>query len=87
MSFAINGANTLAAEVTNISPHGFWIIVHDIEYFLPFSEFPWFKEANVSQITDFQLLHETHLYWPQLDVDLSLTMLDNLEKYPLIYQN
>ncbi len=86
MSFVTNGANTLIAEVTNISPHGFWMIVYGVEYFLPFSDFPWFKEANISQITDFQILHEDHLYWPQLDVDLNLSILADLEKYPLVYQ-
>ena len=81
----INGIDTLA-EVTNISQHGLWLIVKDTEYFLPFLEFPWFKDATVSQITNFELVHSSHLYWPQLDVDLSLSILENLEKYPLAYK-
>ena len=35
------------SEVTNISHHGFWVFLGDRELFLPFEEFPWFKEAPV----------------------------------------
>jgi hypothetical protein len=51
---------------------------------LPFAEYPWFKNANISQILNVQLLHESHLYWPQLDVDLEIDCLENPQQYPLI---
>ena len=41
------GKSTSEAEVTNISRHGLWLLVHDEELFLPFEEFPWFKDASV----------------------------------------
>ena len=80
------GANTLPAEVTNIDHFGFWIIVRDREYFLPYSNFPWFRKATVDQILNVELLHGDHLHWPDLDVDLGLESLAQPESYPLIYR-
>jgi len=79
-----HGKNISRPEITNISQHGFWILLGQNEYFLPFEQFPWFKNANINQITNLQLLHGTHLYWPQLDVDLSLAIIEHPEKYKLI---
>ena len=42
--------STSGAEVTNISRHGFWLLVADEELFVSFKEFPWFKDASVSEI-------------------------------------
>lgn len=44
------GAATSEAEVTNISQHGFWLLLDGRELFLPFDEFPWFKRAPVESI-------------------------------------
>ncbi|HAL44605.1 MAG: hypothetical protein A2Y12_18145 [Planctomycetes bacterium GWF2_42_9] len=76
--------NILKLEVTNISQHGFWILLSGKEYFLPFEKFPWFKKATVADLTNIKLLHKTHLYWPALDVDLSVDIIENPEKYKLI---
>ena len=81
-----NGKNTLNVEVQNISEHGFWLFVKDREYFLPFKQFPWFKEAKVSEIQNVQLNHEHHLNWPSLDIDLELGSLERPEKYPMFYK-
>jgi hypothetical protein len=78
------GKNTSKLEVTNISQHGFWILLSGKEYFLPFENFPWFKKASIADLTNIQLLHKTHLYWPALDVDLSVNIIENPEKYKLI---
>lgn len=32
------------------------------------------------------LISESHLHWPDLDVDLELDSLSDLERYPLVYQ-
>lgn len=79
-----HGKSTSKVETTNISEHGFWVFLKGKEYFLPFEQFPWFRDANISQITDVELCHGTHLYWPRLDIDLSLNILEHPEKYPLI---
>ncbi len=78
------GKNTLKPEVTNISQHGFWILLDGKEYFLPFEKFPWFKNASIADLTKIELLHKTHLYWPSLDVDLSVNIIEQPEKYKLI---
>ena len=84
MELPKRGKNTSNLEVTNISEHGFWLLIKDEEYFLPFKHFPWFKAATIEQICQVELLHETHLHWPGLDVDLSLEIISNPEKYKLI---
>ena len=62
------GKSTSEVEVTNISRHGLWLIVDDEELFLPFDEFPWFKDASVQAILNVQR-HAEHFHWPTLDVD------------------
>ncbi len=86
MKLLKNGKSILKPEITNISEHGFWIFLKGKEYFLSFSEYPWFKDANISSISDVELIHNHHLYWPKLDVDLSTEILENPEKYPLTYK-
>ena len=71
------------AEVSNISAHGFWILVDGREFFLPFEVFPWFKRATVAAILHLERPQPHHFYWPDLDVDLSLDSIEHPEKYPL----
>jgi len=80
------GKNTSKAEITNISEHGFWILLRGTEYFLSFEKYPWFKNASISSITNLELVHNHHLYWPKLDVDLTTEILETPEKYPLTYK-
>ena len=67
--FEMPGPATSEAEVTNISQHGFRLLVDARELFLPFDDFPWFKSAPVEAIIRFERPAPTHLYWPALDVD------------------
>ena len=69
------GLSISDVEVTNIDSHGFWILISAKEYFIPYDEFPWFKEAKVADILNVELLHESHLHWPSLDVDLTVDSL------------
>ncbi len=78
------GKNILEVEVTNISNHGFWLMFGEKEYFLPFNEFPWFRNARISEISDVIALNNQHLYWEKLDIDLTLNMIQNPQQYPLI---
>ena len=84
MKLSKHGKNTSNLEVTNISEHGFWLLLDGTEYFLPFKYFPWFKSATIEQICNIDLLHKTHLHWPDLDIDLSLEIITDPEKYKLI---
>lgn len=78
------GRVTSDAEVTNISTHGLWLIVDEEEFFLPFSEFPWFKSAPPETVFHVERLHPHHFHWPKLDVDLTLESIRHPEKYPLV---
>ena len=80
------GTGTLAVEVLNVSRHGLWLYVKGKEYFLPYDEFPWFRDARLSTIHDVQLLHGHQLHWKRLDVDLDLGSLERPDHYPLKYQ-
>ncbi len=76
--------NTSEVEITNISRDGFWILVKGRELFVPFKEFPWFKDASVGAILNVQLPGPHHLYWPDLDVDLAVESIKHPERFPLI---
>ena len=78
------GIGTSGAEILNVSPHGFWILVGEKEYFLDFDHFPWFRRATLEQLFAVELLHGEHLYWADLDVDLDIDRIEHPEKYPLV---
>jgi hypothetical protein len=78
------GKPTSAAEVTNISVSGLWILIDEREIFLPFTKFPWFREATVAQLTHVRRPSEHHLYWPDLDVDLAVESLEHPDRFPLV---
>lgn len=73
-----------SAEVTNVSARGFWLLVGDEELCLSFSDFPWFKKATIEQLSDVHRPTENHLYWPQLDVDLSVESIRDPSAFPLL---
>ncbi len=78
------GKNTLKPEVTNISPHGFWLLLDGRELFLPFEHFPWFRNATVDQIAEIETQDGNHFHWPSLDVDLSVKIIENPQNYKLV---
>ncbi len=80
------GTGTSDVEVTSIDRHGLWVFVAGREHFLPFGKFPWFREAKVDQILNVELLHQSHLRWPELDVDLCLESLEDPDAFPLEYR-
>lgn len=86
MKSAALGPGTSPVEVSNVSTHGFWLIVGDRELFVPFKDFPWFQDASVRQIVNVQLPSPHHLYWPDLDIDLAVESIEHPEKYPLVSQ-
>lgn len=74
----------LDVEVTNISKHGFWLLIQGRELFLPFEQFPWFKDVPIGQLLNVELPHPHHVYWPDLDVDLAVESIEQPERYPLV---
>jgi hypothetical protein len=84
MKFGRRGEGTSAVEVTNVSPHGFWLFIGEREVFVSFQDFPWFSNATIQEIGNVELPSPHHLYWPDLDVDLAVDALDHPNRYPLI---
>jgi len=79
-----HGAITFRTEVGNISANGLWLLCNDHEYFLPYEQFPWFKDAPVKHVFNLEEPHPGHLYWPNLDVDLSLEIIQHSERFPFV---
>jgi hypothetical protein len=80
------GKSTLSkAEVQNISHQGMWILIGDQEFFISFEKFPWFLKATIDQIYNLEFLHDKHLHWPTLDIDIDLDSLKYPDLYPLKY--
>lgn len=77
------GQNISTVEVTNISSHGIWILAGEDEMFLPYENFPWFKDVPIKQILNLEQPLVNHFYWPDLDVDLSTEIIKNPERFPI----
>jgi len=86
MAFEKHARNVLQVEVSQIDGRGLWLCVQDKEYFLPYDEYPWFRDAKVRDILDVAVAHGHHLHWPSLDVDLEIDSLEHPENYPLLYE-
>ena len=83
MSLQTLGGVTSHSEVTNIGAHGFWLLVDDREYFVPFDDYPVFRQATVSQIYAMKRVGPDQFHWPDLDADIELGALEHPEQYPL----
>ena len=71
-------------EVTHVSKHGLWLLLGDEELLVPFDKFPRFKQATIEQLSAVEWPTPDHLYWPQLDVDLSVQSIRSPEDFPLL---
>lgn len=80
----MHGSTISAAEVTNVSRHGFWLLLDGEELLVSFEHFPWFRQATIEQISDVQWPTPDHLYWPQLDVDLAVESIRTPSAFPLM---
>ncbi len=84
MKSAARGKPISDVEVTNVSPHGFWLLIGGQERFLPFKQFPWFREVAIGALCNVELPHPRHLYWPDLDIDLAVESIDHPNRFPLL---
>lgn len=84
MRSAPRGTPISDAEITNLSKHGFWLLVRGRELFAPFESFPWFKHASIAQVLSVEMPSPNHLYWPELDVDLAVESIENPDAFPLV---
>jgi len=78
------GSATLAVEITHVFRHGFWLLLDDEELLVSFADFPWFRQATIDQLLNVERPTSDHLYWPQLDVDLSVQSVRDPSAFPLV---
>ena len=85
MSLQMPGASISISEVTSIGRYGFWLICQDMEFFVPFSDYPVFKTATIDQVYAMEEIAPGQLRWESLDADIELEALDHPERFPLKY--
>jgi hypothetical protein len=76
------GAPTSEVEVTHVSSHGVWLYAGGRELFMPYTEFPWFKDVPLGTILNVEEPSPDHFYWPDLDVDLTAEIIEHPERFP-----
>ncbi|MEY4505232.1 MAG: hypothetical protein RL154_1529 [Pseudomonadota bacterium] len=74
----------MEVEVLNISKNGFWLLANNSELFLPFTKFPWFKNATIDELLDVKEVSKEHFYWDKLDIDLTTDIIQNPDSFPNI---
>jgi hypothetical protein len=80
----MHGDHSSDVEVTNISSHGFWLLVGGKELFLSYEDFPWFKDAPVGHIINVEQPSPGHFRWPQLDIDLGAETIERPGDFSLM---
>jgi hypothetical protein len=73
----------VSVEITHISSSGIWLLAGDRELFMAYEDFPWFKDASVGKILNVEESYPEHFYWPDLDVDLTVEIIEHPERFPL----
>ena len=72
------------AEVMKVSSRGFRLLLGTEELFVPFSEFPWFKDVPIAKLSNVERPQPHQLHWPDLDVDLAVESIRNPGEFPLM---
>lgn len=86
MSSKTLGKNAERVEVTNISSNGVWLLTEGKELFMSYKDFPRFKDASVKKIINVEEPAPGHFFWPDLDVDLTVEIIEHPERFPLKMQ-
>lgn len=67
-----------------MSRHGFWLLLGGEQLLVRLSDFPWFRQATIDALTRVEWPSSDHLYWPQLDVDVSVRSIRSQADVPLV---
>jgi hypothetical protein len=78
------GTNTSPVEILNLTRHGFLLVLDGETLQMSFADFPWFDGLPLQQLCEVQRPSVDHLYWPSLDVDLSLASIRDPAAFPLV---
>lgn len=79
------GESTSPAEITGITAIGLWLLAGNREYFVPFADYPAFRQAPVEQTVTLEQPAPDQLTWPKLDIGNELAALDEPDRFPLAY--
>ena len=83
MKSAVLGDASSAVEVSHVSAHGIWLLAHGHELFMAYEDFPWFLDQPIRSILNIEEPSEGHFFWPDLDIDLSVEMIEFPQRFPL----
>lgn len=78
---------TINYSITTITDLGFWLIINDKEYFVPFKHYPAFKTAKLNEIFAVKLISPSQLHWEDMDCDIELAALENPSQFPLQFKS
>ena len=78
---------TSLIEITQFSSQGFWLLLPNEELFLSFENFPWFKDVMMKELCEVEWFSKNHIYWPNLDIDLSIDSIKDPAAFPLKYKS
>lgn len=73
-------------ELTNINSVGFYLLIENKEYFVPFNEYPVFKTIPLHDIFEMTLLSPEQIYWEKHDIDIELSALKTPHLFTLSYK-
>jgi hypothetical protein len=80
----MHGENISLVEILDVSPHGFSLLVDGETLHLRLADFPWFDGVSRQQLQAIERPAEGHLYWPELDIDLSFDSIRDPAAFPLV---
>ncbi|MDO8446248.1 MAG: DUF2442 domain-containing protein [Deltaproteobacteria bacterium] len=83
MSLKTHGKSIEQVEITHISSNGVWLLSLEKELFMSYEDFPWFKDVPLRKILNVEESQPGHFYWPDLDVDLTVEIIEHPERFPL----
>jgi hypothetical protein len=81
-----SGTDISDCSITSINDLGIYVLIENNEYFIPFTDYPGFKNASLNQVFKVRFYPPTQLHWEDIDVDIELQALMKPESFPLIYK-
>jgi hypothetical protein len=78
------GEDTSNLDVLERVPDGFWLALDGERLFLSFTDFPWFRDVTLQGLRAVVRPSADHLYWPALDIDLSVASIRDPAAFPLV---
>ncbi|WP_295991787.1 DUF2442 domain-containing protein [Rugamonas sp.] len=71
-------------EISGIGADGFTLSLRGEKLYLSYVDFPWFAGVAAAQLRDVIHPSADHLYWPSLDIDLSVASIRDPAAFPLV---